>query len=82
MRHPDVVRTLDVIAVRGELFIVMEHVHGQSLSQLLNLARASQSPVPNECPAHTVTLDAYCMDELDVTTAQYKACSDEGTSAA
>ena len=31
-----------------------------------------------EKPAHNVTLSPYCIDEREVTTAQYKACSDEG----
>jgi eukaryotic-like serine/threonine-protein kinase len=33
---------------------------------------------PNEKPAHKVKLGPYCLDELEVTVAQYKACSDHG----
>jgi eukaryotic-like serine/threonine-protein kinase len=31
-----------------------------------------------ERPAHQVTLHAYCIDELEVTTESYKKCSDQG----
>ena len=33
--HPNVVPTLDVIARDGELFLVMEYVHGESLARLV-----------------------------------------------
>jgi formylglycine-generating enzyme required for sulfatase activity len=33
---------------------------------------------PNEKPPHKVKLAPYCLDELEVTVAQYKACSDRG----
>jgi formylglycine-generating enzyme required for sulfatase activity/serine/threonine protein kinase len=32
----------------------------------------------NEKPAHQVELRPYCMDQYEVTTARYKACSDKG----
>ncbi|MBK8215732.1 MAG: SUMF1/EgtB/PvdO family nonheme iron enzyme [Myxococcales bacterium] len=32
----------------------------------------------DERPAHPVKLSAYCLDEFEVTTAEYKACSDAG----
>ena len=35
IRHPNVVPTLDVVAEDGELFVVMEYVHGESLSRLV-----------------------------------------------
>jgi serine/threonine protein kinase len=38
IRHPNVVQTLDVVALEGELFLVMDYVQGESLSRL---ARAS-----------------------------------------
>jgi eukaryotic-like serine/threonine-protein kinase len=40
IRHPNVVPTLDVVAEGGELFLVMEYVHGESLSRLLRAMRA------------------------------------------
>ncbi len=33
---------------------------------------------PSEKPPHKVKLSAYCIDELEVTVAQYKECSDKG----
>jgi hypothetical protein len=35
IRHPNVVQTLDVVATGGELFLVMDYVHGASLARLL-----------------------------------------------
>src|SRR5262245_43253534 len=32
IQHPNVVATLDVVAADGELFLVMEHILGDSLS--------------------------------------------------
>jgi formylglycine-generating enzyme required for sulfatase activity len=34
--------------------------------------------LPMERPAHNVTLPAYCIDEFEVTTENYKRCSDKG----
>jgi formylglycine-generating enzyme required for sulfatase activity len=34
--------------------------------------------IDRERPAHQVTLAPYCMDEYEVTTTSYKACSDKG----
>lgn len=36
IRHPNVVPTLDIVSLDGELFVVMEYVHGASLSSLLS----------------------------------------------
>ena len=35
IRHPNVVPTLDVVAAKGELFLVMEYIAGESLGSLL-----------------------------------------------
>jgi serine/threonine-protein kinase len=43
IRHPNVVAPLDVIVLDGELFIVMEYVHGASLAELME---ASAGPIP------------------------------------
>jgi eukaryotic-like serine/threonine-protein kinase len=43
IRHPHVVAPLDVIVLEGELFIVMEYVHGASLAELLD---ESGGPIP------------------------------------
>jgi eukaryotic-like serine/threonine-protein kinase len=39
IRHPNVVSTLDVVGVEGELSIVMEYVQGESLARLLRLGQ-------------------------------------------
>jgi eukaryotic-like serine/threonine-protein kinase len=46
VHHPNVVPTLDVVAVDGELLIVMEYVQGESLGRLLSFESARQRPVP------------------------------------
>jgi formylglycine-generating enzyme required for sulfatase activity len=38
----------------------------------------SDEGLPAEKPAHQVTLGPYCIDEFEVTTEKYKACSDAG----
>src|SRR5580704_4465159 len=37
--HPNVVATLDVVALEDELFLVMDYVRGASLAQLLRMSR-------------------------------------------
>ncbi len=39
IRHPNVVPTLDVVAKDGELFLVMEYVHGETLARVLAILR-------------------------------------------
>jgi serine/threonine-protein kinase len=46
IRHPNVVPVLDVLATDGELFLVMDFVHGVSLSRLIAKAKALGRPVP------------------------------------
>ena len=38
IHHPNVASTLDLVTAQGELFVVMEYVHGVSLARLLRLA--------------------------------------------
>jgi len=47
IRHPNVVPTLDVVSLEGELFIVMEYVEGESLASLLrrSASRAERAPL-------------------------------------
>ncbi len=52
VRHPNVVSPLDVISCPPELFIVMEYVHGVSLSRLLK--RATPQSVPPRVAAAIV----------------------------
>lgn len=46
IRHPNVVSTLDVVALEQELLLVMDYVQGESLSRLLRSARARHEPIP------------------------------------
>ncbi len=46
IRHPNVIGTLDVVALSGELFLVMEYVHGESLFRLMKTARDGARPIP------------------------------------
>lgn len=48
VRHPNVCSTLDVTGEGGELRLVMDYVHGESLSTLIDLCRSGQSPIPAE----------------------------------
>ena len=38
----------------------------------------TEDGLPNEKPAHKVTLQPYCIDRLEVSTEQYKTCTDRG----
>lgn len=45
IRHPNVIPMLDVVAESGELFLVMEYVHGQSLAGLIAKAAEIGKPM-------------------------------------
>jgi serine/threonine-protein kinase len=46
IRHPNVVPTLDVVAVEGELFLVMEYVEGESLARVISACRRAGDRLP------------------------------------
>jgi serine/threonine-protein kinase len=46
IHHPNVATTVDVVASDGELFLVMEYILGESLSQLAKNAGVLQEPIP------------------------------------
>jgi serine/threonine-protein kinase len=46
VHHPSVVGTIDVLAADGQLLVVMEYIHGQSLSALLHAANENAMVVP------------------------------------
>lgn len=48
VRHPNVAPALDFVEEDGELLLVMEYVHGQSLSALTRQARDFNQPIPTE----------------------------------
>jgi serine/threonine-protein kinase len=57
IRHPNVVSTLDVVSTGEELVVVMEYVHGESLSKLARVASDMGDPISVEL-ATTVIIDA------------------------
>jgi serine/threonine protein kinase len=46
IRHPNVVATLDVVALDHELLVVMEYVHGEALSRVLSKLRKTNGHIP------------------------------------
>ncbi len=46
VRHPNVVQTIDVVLDNGEIFLVLEYVHGASLARLMKAAIAKQAVIP------------------------------------
>jgi serine/threonine protein kinase len=69
IRHPNVVSTLDVVVLRGELFVVMDYVHGEALSRLV---RAS-GPLPPAIAASVISGVLYGLH------AAHEARNDDGT---
>ncbi len=71
IRHPNVVSTLDIIETPSELALVMDYVHGESLSKLWAAARSRGERVPLPIAA------AILIDALHGLHAAHEA-SDEG----
>ncbi|MDI1432044.1 protein kinase domain-containing protein [Polyangium sorediatum] len=46
IRHPNVVGTLDVVSQEGEVFLVMEYVHGEPLARLISAASKRKQKIP------------------------------------
>jgi eukaryotic-like serine/threonine-protein kinase len=46
IRHPNVIPTLDVVALQDELFLVMEYVQGESLGRLVRSAALQKTSIP------------------------------------
>src|SRR5687767_13509252 len=55
IQHPNVVTTLDVVALEEEVFLVMEYVPGESLSKLVRNAKKAGERLP---PGHAVSIMA------------------------
>jgi serine/threonine-protein kinase len=72
IRHPNVVGTLDVVALDGELFLVMEYVHGESLARLMRAVRERGASVPIPIAA------AILVDILEGLHAAHEATNDHG----
>ncbi|HSO34777.1 MAG TPA: serine/threonine-protein kinase, partial [Labilithrix sp.] len=46
VRHTNVVQTLDVVSSHGELLLVLDYVHGESLARLRRLATSAGRAIP------------------------------------
>ena len=46
IRHPNVVSTLDVVHEEGELFLVMDYVHGESLARIVKTVLSRGERIP------------------------------------
>lgn len=46
IQHPNVAGVVDVVRADAELFLVMDYVHGESLSRMLKLVREAKTTVP------------------------------------
>jgi serine/threonine-protein kinase len=74
IKHPNVVPVMDILASEGELFLVMEYVHGEGFSKLLRRARALGIPVPQEIAI------AIMVDVLYGLHAAHETCDERGES--
>ncbi len=59
IQHPFVVQTLDVVAEGGELLVVMEYIHGESLAKLARRARDQGRRIDPEVAVTIVTQVLY-----------------------
>jgi serine/threonine-protein kinase len=72
IQHPNVVQTLDVVALEGELFIVMEYIRGEALSRLTRAARRGGELIP---PRVAATILSGLLHGLH---AAHEACDEHG----
>jgi serine/threonine-protein kinase len=73
IRHPNVVPTLDVVSLADQLFVVMEYVHGATLSSLRTRLWSERASVPSGMAA------AIILDVLHGLHAAHEARSEKGT---
>jgi serine/threonine protein kinase len=74
IRHPNVVSTLDVVALSKELFIVMDYIQGETLSRLARAARNRSERIP------LATVSSVVTDMLDGLHAAHEAKDEHGGS--
>jgi eukaryotic-like serine/threonine-protein kinase len=72
IHHPNVAGILDVVAVAGELLLVMEYIQGESFARLIRATRESRRPVP------LPILVAIMIGILDGLHAAHEATNDRG----
>ncbi len=73
IQHPNVVSVLDVVASEGELFLIMDYVHGESLFTLFKEAAKTKTPIPRRIFVSIIANVLYGLD------AAHEARSDTGT---
>ncbi|NUO54627.1 MAG: serine/threonine protein kinase [Polyangiaceae bacterium] len=59
VQHPNVVSTLDVVALGDELFLVLEYVEGEALARLLRACRTAGTRLPPRAAATIITGSLY-----------------------
>lgn len=72
IRHTNVVSTLDILDEAGELFLVMDYVHGPPLSSILHDLHAAGEVIPPDIAASVI------VDVLEGLHAAHEAKSDKG----
>jgi serine/threonine-protein kinase len=72
IRHPNVIGTLDVVALEGELFLVMEYVPGESLARLWRTTFEAGRSIP------LPIISAILVGVLDGLHAAHEATDDNG----
>jgi serine/threonine protein kinase len=72
IRHPNVIGTLDVVALSGELFLVMDYVHGETFGRLMRACREKKLPIPRS------VVSTIMVGVLDGLHAAHEATSDRG----
>ncbi len=72
IRHPNVVATLDVVALKGEIFLVMDYVQGESFSRLLRTMRDKNERVP------AAIVSSIMVNILDGLHAAHEATDEQG----
>jgi eukaryotic-like serine/threonine-protein kinase len=74
IKHPNVVPTLDVVRLEGEIFLVMEYIHGAPVSVIMKaLSRRKERMPPNIAVGITLGL-------LEGLHAAHEATNEDGTS--
>ncbi len=73
VRHPNVVPTLDVVASQGDVLLILEYIHGESLSGLARKqAKSRKDHIPVEIAA------AIMLDVLSGLSAVHEATDEKG----
>jgi serine/threonine-protein kinase len=73
MRHPNVASIIEIVQAEGELFLVMEYVHGEPLSRLLRQLSRSGNGLPVSAAA------AILIGVLRGLDAAHEATADDGS---